>query len=255
MSATSSDRPPGNNDPSSLERSADEIRADMDRTLNALERKFSPDQLLDRSMGYLREHGADLTQTLGAHMRNNPIPIVLTLTGITWLVASSYNSRQPPGQDLSSRFSRSGVGQKLQQRAASARERLHSTTERARERIGSAQEEGSGRASRGLQSARENARVRAEQMQDRMHTMLDEQPLVLGALAVAVGAIIGTAIPTTQYENRVLGTARDRTLTKAQELGEQQYENLRESLQSQGSEASTAGTQSGGTSESLTGRA
>lgn len=186
-------------------------------------------------------------------MRNNPIPIVLTLTGITWLVASGYNSRQPPGQDLSSRFSRSGVGQKLQHRAASARDRLNSTTDRARQRLSSGQEAERGRMSSSLQNARDGARMRAEHMQDRMHTMLDEQPLVLGALALAVGAIVGTAIPTTQYENRVLGTARDRTLTKAQELGEQQYENMRESLQSQGTGAST-GTQSG-TSESLTGRA
>ena len=96
-------------------------------------------------------------------------------------------------------------------------------------------------------------------MQDRVYTMMDDQPLVLGALAVAVGAIIGTAIPSTQYENRVLGRARDRTLSKAQELGEQQYENLRGSLQSQGSsqespQAGTSGTQSG-TSETLSGRA
>jgi hypothetical protein len=241
MSATSSGRTPGSNDPSDLERNADEIRADMDRTLNALERKFSLDQLLDRSMGYLREHGADLTQTLGAHMRNNPIPIVLTLTGITWLVASTYNSRQPPGQDLSSRFSRSGVGQKLQQRAASARERLHSTKDRARERLSSGQEAAGGRMSSTVQSTRENARMRAQHVQDRVHTMLDEQPLVLGALAVAVGAIIGAAIPSTQYEDRVLGTARDRTLTKAQELGEQQYENLKGTLQS----GESTGTQPG----------
>lgn len=245
MSVTSGDRTPGSK-PSDLERNADEIRADMDRTLNALERKFSPDQLVDRSMGYLREHGADLTQTLGVHMRNNPIPIVLTLTGLTWLVASSYNSRQPPGQDLSSRFSRSGVGQKLQQRAATARERLQSGTDRARQRIGSGQQEASGRISDRVHGARENARMRSRQAQERMHTMLDEQPLVLGALAVAVGAIIGTAIPTTQYENRVLGEARDRTLTKAQEVGEQQYENLKGTLQS------SASTQSG---ESLSGRA
>jgi hypothetical protein len=270
MGVTSSDPNEAARDPADLERQASEIRADMDRTLDALERKFSPEQLLDRSLGYLRDHGGELTQTLGATMRNNPVPIVLTLAGITWLVASSYNSRQPPGQDLSSRFARSGVGQRLQERASSARERVHSAADAARQRVASAtdatkQRLSSGRTAAGgrlsgaVGSARENARYRAHEMQNRVYTMMEDQPLVIGALAVAVGAIIGTAIPSTQYENRVLGQARDRTLTKAQELGEQQYEKVRDTLQSQQGSSGTQSGQSGqsglSSSESLSGRA
>jgi len=248
-------------DPAELERQAEALRADMDRTLNALERKFSPEQLIDRSLGYLRDHGGELSQTLGATMRNNPVPIALTLAGLTWLVASSYNSRQPPGQDLSSRFARSGVGQKLQQKAqtardrlsetaASTRDRLSATTQTARDRFSSAGSMGAGRVSSRLHSARDSARERAYQVQERVTTMMDEQPLVVGALAVAVGAIIGTAIPSTQYENRVLGAARERTLTKAQELGEQQYDSLRNSMQSD-----KTGTSQSGVTETLAGRA
>lgn len=194
-------------------------------------------------------------------MRNNPVPIVLTLAGLTWLVASSYNSRQPPGQDLSSRFARSGVGQKLQQQTQSARERLSetaastrerwsATTQTARDRFASAGSMGSGRVSSRLHSARDSARERAHQVQERVSTMMDEQPLVVGALAVAVGAIIGTAIPSTQYENRVLGAARERTLSKAQQLGEQQYDSLRGSMQNDRSATSQAGV-----TETLAGRA
>jgi hypothetical protein len=83
--------------------------------------------------------------------------------------------------------------------------------------------------------------------------MMDEQPLVVGALAVAVGAIIGTAIPSTRYENRVLGAARERTLSKAQELGEQQYDSLRSSMQSDRSATSQSGQS--GVTETLAGRA
>jgi hypothetical protein len=262
MAATTPNPADAARDPNDLERQAEKIRADMDRTLDALERKFSPEQLLDRSLGYLRDHGGEITQTLGATMRNNPVPIVLTLAGVTWLVASSYNSRQAPGQDLSSRFARSGVGQKLQQRASTARERLHSSVESTRERLSTTRGAASGRVSGAMHSARDSARMRARQVQDRVYTMMDDQPLVLGALAVAVGAIIGTAIPSTQYENRVLGQARDRTFSKAQELGEQQYENLRGSLQSQDAEGSSQGSSQGsstgssmGTSETLSGRA
>jgi hypothetical protein len=268
MSATPTNTTGMDQEPADLERQADQIRADMDRTLGALERKFSPEQLLDRSLGYLKDHGGELSQTLGATMRNNPVPVVLTLAGITWLVASSYNSRQPPGQDLSSRFSRSGVGQKLQQRAQTARERIQSTASSARERLHSRSESSgeewsstsgasSGRFSNAMHSARDNASVRAREMQDRVYSMMNEQPLVLGALAVAVGAIIGTAIPSSQYENRVLGTARDRTLTKAQELTQQQYESLKESMQqgTQSGQGQSSGTSQSGINETLAGRA
>src|SRR5688572_29157615 len=195
MSATPTNTTGMEQEPAELERQADQIRADMDRTLGALERKFSPEQLLDRSLGYLKDHGGELSQTLGATMRNNPVPVVLTLAGITWLVASSYNSRQPPGQDLSSRFSRSGVGQKLQQRAQTARERIQSTAMAAREKLHSRSETTgetmgeewtgtssarSGRLSNAMHSARDNASVRAREMQDRVYTMMNEQPLVLG---------------------------------------------------------------------------
>jgi ElaB/YqjD/DUF883 family membrane-anchored ribosome-binding protein len=265
MSATPPNTTGVRQDPAELERQADEIRADMDRTLDALERKFAPEQLLDRSLSYLRDHGGELTQTLGDTMRNNPVPVVLTLAGITWLVASSYNSRQPPGQDLSSRFARSGVGQRLQQRAQTARERLQSTAETAREklettkestreRLSSTRSAASGRLSNVAQSARETARIRASQVHDRVYTMMDEQPLVLGALAVAVGAMIGTAIPSSQYENRILGAARDRTLSKAQQLGQEQYDTLKGSLQQQGSQGQS-GTSQSGVTETLAGRA
>ena len=53
MNATS-ERPGASRDPEQLERAAERLRADLDRTLDALERKLSPSQLLDRSLAYLR---------------------------------------------------------------------------------------------------------------------------------------------------------------------------------------------------------
>ena len=71
----------------------------------------------------------------------------------------------------------------------------------------------------------------AQQVQQRAYTMMDEQPLIVGALAVAAGALIGAALPTTQYENRTLGPVRDRTLEKAMVAGEREYQNLRSKLE------------------------
>lgn len=249
MCARPSERSESTRTAEELARRADAIRADMKRTLDALERKLAPERLFDRPLSLLTERGRDLRQTIGAVMRRNPLPIALTLAGITWLAIASYNRRQPPGQDLPSRLSYSGVGQKLQTGASRVRERLQSARTAVRERLRS-RRKGNGeleeleaetetdreRAHLAEQwhSTRASARARAQQAQDRFQTMIEENPLMVGALAVAIGAIIGTLIPATQYEHRKLGRARERALTKAQELGEQRYEEVRESLQSSG---------------------
>ncbi|HEU4654701.1 MAG TPA: DUF3618 domain-containing protein, partial [Steroidobacteraceae bacterium] len=92
MSSTIDDRNDSAQDPADLEREAEAIRADMDRTLSALERKFSPEQMLDRSLGMLRERGPDLVRTVGDTVKKNPIPVLLTLTGAAWLIASAMRS-------------------------------------------------------------------------------------------------------------------------------------------------------------------
>jgi ElaB/YqjD/DUF883 family membrane-anchored ribosome-binding protein len=222
-------------DPEELEREASEIRADMNRTLDALERKFSPGQLLDRSLAYLREHGGDWTHGVGETVRRNPVPVLMTVAGITWLVASSILSRtreQSPlaegefedeaelddddeleADDLDeATFGAAG----FQDRVAATRERIRASRAAAANKISAA-----------AQATRE----RTHRVQRRVGSLMDEQPLAFGAIAVAIGALIGAAIPTTEYENRTVGQMRDRALAKAKQMGERQYENLRSRLE------------------------
>ena len=46
---------------------------------------------------------------------------------------------------------------------------------------------------------------------------LEENPLALGAIAVAVGAAVGFAIPSTHYEGKLMGEARENLVQKAQD--------------------------------------
>ena len=41
-----------------------------------------------------------------------------------------------------------------------------------------------------------------------LYEYLEDNPLALGALAVAVGAAVGFAIPSTRYEGQLMGEAR-----------------------------------------------
>jgi ElaB/YqjD/DUF883 family membrane-anchored ribosome-binding protein len=251
MSSTFDDRNDTTQDPANLEREAEAIRADMDQTLSALERKFSPEQLLDRSLGILRERGPDLVRTVGDTVKKNPIPVLLTLTGAAWLIASAMRSNSSEPSRLTQRLGQTRLGSKLQETANTVRDRAASATQNVRERAYSATEATRDRATQTLRSASAVTRERARQTQAQVENFVQEQPLVVGAIAVAVGAAIGAALPTTEYENRTLGSLRDRTIEKARQVGQEQYQNLRASLGSgrngNSQSASQSQPQTGGT--------
>jgi hypothetical protein len=226
MNATS--QPPGSgagSDSERLERTADQIRADLDRTLDALERKLSPSQLLDRSLQYLRDHGGDMTRSVGEVVRQNPVPVALAVAGIGWLIASSLRSRsashddefgdESPYADDGDAEARTRTG-KLRGRVAAARERIYTTGEAA--------------ASRFAQAA-EATRERTHRTQYQVASAIERQPILLGGLAVALGALLGALIPATEYEDRVVGQVRDRAVERAKKMGERQYRNLRSRLE------------------------
>ena len=192
--------------PEELERNAEQIRADLDRTLDALERKLSPSQLLDRSLAYLRDHSGELTRSVGEAVERNPVPIVLAVAGIGWLVASSFSSRQTIDDDTfgdESPYADPPV----------RRARFY---------------EGAGnRFSRAADATLERTR----RTQYQVVSQIERQPFLVGALAVALGALLGAVIPGTQYEDRIVGELRDRAVERAKKLGERQYQNLRSRLE------------------------
>jgi hypothetical protein len=205
MNATS-ERPGSNRDPDQLERSAERIRADLDATLDALERKLSPSQLLDRSLDYLRDHGGDLAVAVGDSVRRNPVPILVTVAGLGWLIATAVRSRASidvtPIDDteiddtLDDEFAESSFAD-----PHTVRSRLH-------DRVAA-------------------ARARTRQAQYRAVSALEERPLLFGGLAVALGALLGAIIPRTEYEDKIVGQVRDRAVERAKQMGERQYQNLR----------------------------
>jgi len=204
-------------DPEKLERTADRIRADLDRTLDALERKLAPSQLLDRSLIYLREHGGEMVNAVGDSVRRNPVPILLTLAGLGWLIVSAVRTREPidvtigdeyPGDDddelsLDDEFldDESLDDGPLYAEPGTARSRFYDRVDA--------------------------ARAQARRAQYRVVSAVEERPFLFGGLAVAIGALLGAVIPSTPYEDKVVGQVRDRAVERARQMGERQYQHLR----------------------------
>ena len=64
-----------------------------------------------------------------------------------------------------------------------------------------------------------------------MSHLLQEQPFLVGAAGIAIGALIGALLPESAKEDRLLGPARDRMMQKARSAGEKGMERARQKVQ------------------------
>lgn len=107
-------------------------------------------------------------------------------------------------------------------RAAAMRARLAEGTEalseEARDRVIAARESAI--------EARDASLRYARQGRDMAVDIFEEQPLIAGALALAVGAAIGAALPRSRTEDRYLGEQSDRLMEEAERLYAEEKEKL-----------------------------
>jgi hypothetical protein len=61
-----------------------------------------------------------------------------------------------------------------------------------------------------------------------MNRLIHEQPLMLGALGLAAGVIIGAILPATEQEGRMLGDVRDKIMKEAAQKSRAKFETARE---------------------------
>lgn len=233
--------------PSDLEREGEQIRANLDRTLDEIERKLSPGELLDRSVEFLRNNGSEFVREAGETIRNNPIPVLLTAAGLVWLTTSiarnrsSRASRYEEGEEFSGYrssdyseeygdYGHNDAG--IRSKVEDARARVSSAAHRVSERVTGTAQDVADRVRGRVSGSMHTMQDRTQDLRANFMNLVQEQPIALGALALAAGALIGAALPMTEYENRLIGPARDRTLARAKELGQREYEHLKETVSS-----------------------
>ncbi len=163
--------------------------------------------------------------------------------------SSNVNRYQTPYYDPSRRSIRSGsgegrswVGEKAQEiregassAAESAKEYTSSVAESVQESASDVLEQAERRVTEMGDQVRETAvdtqervretavelEARAKQSMRRtkqtfIETM-EENPLAVGAAALAIGALVGASLPSTRYENRLMGEKRDEVLDEAKD--------------------------------------
>lgn len=188
----------GNRRPEEILAEIEQTRHEMDSTLTAIEHRLTPGQLVDQGLDYLRSSGAnDFVQNLGGQVKNNPLPVALVGLGVAWLMATGKN---PPQHGHAS----SGPG--LGERAGEVKDRMTQSVRSVRDRVA---------------SATDSARHQTERARSSMQYVMREQPLALGAVGLAIGAVLAAMAPRTRKEDELMGETRDQLMEKAKEAGKE----------------------------------
>lgn len=189
-------------------------------------------------MGEARQSIDEARRTIADTVRDNPIPAAMVGVGLGWLL---YNARQQSSPSRS-RFGRSDTGRAAHGyydsgRASTAREMGSvgrggyygegtgepGTIDRVRDEAGAMSSNAQGTAGELAERAEylaENVADETHRQARRVEDRFYENPLAIGAAALALGMAAGMAIPETQKESELMGSARDRLAHKAREVAE-----------------------------------
>jgi hypothetical protein len=236
---------PDNRRPHEIEGDIARTRADVSNTIDAIQSKLSPGELMNEALQLARQSGArEFTQNFGRSMRDNPIPVALVGIGLAWLMTTSR--RGPPAyreelayrSDLGwadtdrtstgagatgdrgeglierTRAGAAGLGHRVRDSVSGAADLGHRVKESVTGATQHVRELGHDvRLRAGDLTSR--SRMQVDRARESTMRLIDEQPLVLGAIGLAVGAALGAALPSTRREDALLGEARDDLLDTA----------------------------------------
>jgi hypothetical protein len=216
-------------DPEEIERDIAETRQAIDETVDELGQRLAPSQLVDDAKSYVKESAVRGVHGLRSRMSDNAVPLALIGGGIVWMMSSrrrdqyAYDDDYDQERGYQSDWESSSHGG-MRERAGELASR---TTDRAREMTGRFRDRGAELRGR----ARERAREGMSRARHGFDTMRTDQPLLLALAALAAGALIGGALPSTRREDELLGSVRDTAIGKAAEAGKEKVEQVKQAAE------------------------
>ena len=217
----------GEERPEEIRSDIEQTRTELSETIDAIQERLSPEHLKEQATSAVREatvgkaeqavsSATETARGTGARMletiKQNPLPAALAGIGIGWLV-------------MKSRSGASG-GQASGQAAGQLPQKVGETVSQAQERAGQMAGQVQERAGEMVSSAQETAGQVASQTQGQVQRLLQESPLAVGGVALALGAAVGLALPETQQEHQIMGQTRDRLMEQAKATAKETQEKV-----------------------------
>jgi hypothetical protein len=157
----------------------EQTRSSIDETLKAIQHRLTPGQLMEQGIDYLRHSGAEEFVS-NLGSQVKYNPLPVSLVGIGLTWLMAASKTPDKTSDLSTK-----IGE---------------TKEQARQRIAKLGQQ--------MNRAREG-----------YSHVVQEQPLALGAVGMAIGALLAAYLPRTRQEDEMLGEASDKFSEAAQAAG------------------------------------
>ena len=229
----------------------EDTRADMSQTINEIQERLSPEHLMGQvketvreatigkvervmeTIGEVTEPAREAISRAGSTIKEagtsvgysvwrNPLPLALIGLGVGMLFMKSRRgngydswsrdtSLRPGRQNLSGA---SGAGQMGQTRYTTGSAYNESTFNQVKETAGNL----ANRSTETLSNLGSKAREGATEVSSRFGQLLRDNPLAVGAVAMAAGTAVGLALPSTRLESEYIGETSEMLVDKAEEV-------------------------------------
>ncbi|MBW8813008.1 MAG: DUF3618 domain-containing protein [Caulobacterales bacterium] len=238
-----------------LEREVEAARGRVDRTVEALKDRMQPGELFDEATRMMSGASNKALSTAVEQLKENPIPIALIGLGVAWLAISQTRRRaEPAGYSGAGYYPTyegydedEGLRAKVKAKADAAKAKLGQAAEKAKASLDQARTgaadgvtQARGRVGELAQTAQVKAEEYARVARERFDQTLETEPLVIGAIGLAVGAAIGASLPATPVERRYIGPARHKAvdaakaqLDEVKDVAQRAYGQVKEELHRQ----------------------
>jgi ElaB/YqjD/DUF883 family membrane-anchored ribosome-binding protein len=252
------------NETDEIKHEIERTRVEMSQTIGEIQERLSPDHLMQQAKDGMKEAAAEkarsimssagetaatvayqargMGDSLTSYIRQHPVQVALTVGAFTWWMLRSRDDSQDwygtsetswEDEDAMSFGDNRSLRNRVGEYASTARETVGEYASTARETVGEYASTARETAGEYAGAARERARRAAERARDAASSarssandFAQENPLAVGAIALAAGIAIGLAVPATEAENRTMGEARDRAWERATQAAADIKENV-----------------------------
>jgi len=202
-------------------------RGEMSETLDAIQEKLRPGNIVANATERVKsattetvrhmadsasettrqamDYTRDTASGMGGFIKDNQLPLALIGIGTAWLLTGRT-------KDRNGRYSRSQGSRRQSTRPWEGRSQWRSGEFDYR-RTGESDSVWDSRSNTADALQRTSRRA-----QNQLERVLDENPIVVGAGAVVLGAMLGLIVPESNAENRMMGSARDAVIERGQEM-------------------------------------
>lgn len=250
-------------DPEQIRAEIEDTRAEMTQTINEIQERLSPDHLMnqvketvreatlgkvERAMDMVGETIVEVTEparqvmgragetiketgkSVADSVWRNPIPVALIGLGLGMLVMRS--ARRGNGYDYSRSPKATGVSpDRLTNEPQYGLRQQQSTTTNALNQVKETASDLANRSTETLNNITTKAKESASSLGTRFVTVCRENPLAVGAVAIAAGTAVGLVLPASKFENEYLSETSGMLVDKAEEVARGALEKVQDTAQ------------------------